>query len=120
MEGAKQAVDQIFDVIQYKRVHNLKGDLPAGYVNAGASTVSGVGKVTRNDLISAVSDKKAIAEVRALAEEVAAILAALESSSQADVVRLQIDRHGADLLKASNTLQTRLRKLGLEGPYYGD
>lgn len=33
--GAKQAVDQIFDAIVNKRVTNLKGDLPAGYVNAG-------------------------------------------------------------------------------------
>jgi lactate dehydrogenase-like 2-hydroxyacid dehydrogenase len=33
--GAKQAVDQIFDSILYKRVTNLKGDLPPGYVNAG-------------------------------------------------------------------------------------
>ena len=120
VEGAKQAVDQIFDVIQYKRVHNLKGDLPAGHVNAGPSTVSGVGKVTRNDLTAAVANKTAIAEVRGLAEEVAAILAALDSSSQADAVRLQIEAHGAALLKASNTLQTRLRALGLEGPYYGD
>jgi lactate dehydrogenase-like 2-hydroxyacid dehydrogenase len=33
--GAKQAVDQIFACILHKRVTNLKGDLPAGYVNAG-------------------------------------------------------------------------------------
>ena len=33
--GAKQAVDQIFDTILNKRITNLKGDLPAGYVNAG-------------------------------------------------------------------------------------
>ncbi len=33
--GAKQAVDQIFDCIMHKRVTNLKGDLPVGYVNAG-------------------------------------------------------------------------------------
>lgn len=33
--GAKQAVDQIFDCLLHKRVTNLKGDLPAGYVNAG-------------------------------------------------------------------------------------
>ena len=82
--------------------------------------MSGVGKVTRNDLTAAVANKTAIAEVRGLAEEVAAILAALDSSSQADAVRLQIEAHGAALLKASNTLQTRLRALGLEGPYYGD
>jgi lactate dehydrogenase-like 2-hydroxyacid dehydrogenase len=33
--GAKQAVDQIFDALLHKRVTNLKGDLPDGYVNAG-------------------------------------------------------------------------------------
>jgi lactate dehydrogenase-like 2-hydroxyacid dehydrogenase len=33
--GAKQAVDQIFECIQHKRVVNLKGDLPEGYVNSG-------------------------------------------------------------------------------------
>ena len=33
--GAKQAVDQIFDCILHKRVTNLIGDLPPGYVNAG-------------------------------------------------------------------------------------
>jgi lactate dehydrogenase-like 2-hydroxyacid dehydrogenase len=33
--GAKQAVDQIFECVLRKRVTNLKGDLPAGYVNAG-------------------------------------------------------------------------------------
>lgn len=35
VEGAKQAVDQIFAAIQFKRITNLKGDLPAGYSNAG-------------------------------------------------------------------------------------
>jgi lactate dehydrogenase-like 2-hydroxyacid dehydrogenase len=39
--GAKQAVDQIFDCILNHRVTNLKGDLPAGYVNAGAKNGSG-------------------------------------------------------------------------------
>jgi lactate dehydrogenase-like 2-hydroxyacid dehydrogenase len=33
--GAKQAVDQIFDVIVHKSVVNLKGDLPKGYTNGG-------------------------------------------------------------------------------------
>ncbi|MEO0329120.1 MAG: NAD(P)-dependent oxidoreductase, partial [Pseudomonadota bacterium] len=31
VEGAKQAVDQIMNCIQYKSVTNLKGDLPKGY-----------------------------------------------------------------------------------------
>jgi hypothetical protein len=58
--------------------------------------------------------------VRHLAEEVAAILGALSTTSQDDLRSLQIDRHGAALLKASNALQTKMRALGLEGPYYGD
>ncbi len=33
--GAKQAVDQIYDAILNRRVVNLKGDLPAGYINGG-------------------------------------------------------------------------------------
>ena len=33
--GAKQAVDQIIDCIVHKRVTNLVGELPSGYVNAG-------------------------------------------------------------------------------------
>ena len=34
--GAKQAVDQIFAAIQFKRVTNLKGDLPIEYSDAGS------------------------------------------------------------------------------------
>ena len=34
--GAKQAVDQIFEAILYKRVVNRKGDLPPGYTDGGA------------------------------------------------------------------------------------
>ena len=120
VEGAKQAVDQIFDVIQFKRVSNLKGDLPPDHVNAGPTTVSGVGRVTRNVLVAATADKTALAEVRGLAEEVAAILAALHSTTQPDLMSLQVDRHGPALLRAANALQTKLRALGLEGPYYGD
>ncbi len=120
VEGAKQAVEQIFDVIRHKRVSNLKGELPEGFVNAGPTTVSGVGRVTRNDLAAAVADNSAMAEVRGLAEEVSAILGALHSTSQPDLNSLQIDRHGAALLKAANLLGTKLRALGLEGPYYGE
>ena len=44
VEGAKQAVDQIFSAISVKKVINLKGDLPEGYTDEGATTVHGVGK----------------------------------------------------------------------------
>ena len=41
--GAIQAVDQIFASILLKQVTNLKGELPAGYIDCGAKTVFGLG-----------------------------------------------------------------------------
>jgi lactate dehydrogenase-like 2-hydroxyacid dehydrogenase/phosphoserine aminotransferase len=117
VEGAKQAVDQIIDCIRYKRVTNLKGDLPEGYSNAGAETRRGVGRVSSADINAALADTKAIEKARASAEEVAAILAAFATSSQQDVQVLQVKRHGASLVKAANTLASTLKSLGLEGPH---
>jgi lactate dehydrogenase-like 2-hydroxyacid dehydrogenase/phosphoserine aminotransferase len=117
VEGAKQAVDQILDAIRFKRVTNLKGDLPAGYTSAGAKTRPGVGRVSAADLNAAVVNKKALEMARASAEEVAAILAALDTTTQSDRQNLQIQHHGAKLVKAANTLASTLKSLGLEGPY---
>ena len=73
VQGAKQAVDQIFDAIQYRSVMNLKGDLPDGYADAGAKTVNGVGKATRNNLTAALADQASADQLRGLAEQMAAI-----------------------------------------------
>ncbi|RED52380.1 NAD(P)-dependent oxidoreductase [Aestuariispira insulae] len=118
VEGAKQAVDQIMDVIQYKSVTNLKGDLPEGYVNAGAKTVNGVGKVTTNGLASVAASGDA-AELRKLAEDMAALWGALASTSDADRRANLLNRYGADLIKASNKYASLMEELGLQGPYGG-
>lgn len=117
VEGAKQAVDQIIDCIRYKRVANLKGELPEGYSSVGAVTRRGVGRASSADLRAALIDSKAIEKARASAEDVTAILAALATTSQADQQNLQIKRHGASLVKAANALASTLKSLGLEGPY---
>jgi len=114
--GARQAVDQIFDCIQYKLVANLKGDLPAGYANAGPSTVPCVGKVTAKDIGRAAADSATAAAARAGAETMAAIWGAL-AVSDADRRDEQIARYGAELIKVFNSYATLMRKLGLEGPY---
>jgi hypothetical protein len=119
VEGAKQAVDQIFDLIQFKSVTNLKGDLPAGYVNAGARTVNGVGAVTRLDLARATDDAGSLAQARKTAEAMAAIWGALSSTTNPDRRSDLIARHGAALVKASNQHAVLLEKLGLQGPYAG-
>jgi lactate dehydrogenase-like 2-hydroxyacid dehydrogenase len=117
VEGAKQAVDQIFDCIQYKKVSNLKGELPEGYVNAGASTVPCVGKVTADDLSRAVSDDVSLVRVRESAEKMAAIWGALAATADPARRKELIERHGPDLVKCSNIYATLMMKLGLQGPF---
>ena len=117
VDGAKQAVDQVFDVIQFKRVANLKGDLPPGYTNTGPSTVPCVGKVTANDISRALCDAPSLAKLRDGAETMAAIWGAL-SATEDPVLRQQlIDRHAPRLVKTHNSYATLMRKLGLEGPF---
>ena len=116
VHGARQAVDQIFDAIQFKSVTNLKGELPEGYVNMGAATVPCVGKVSQGDLERAVHGDDAMS-LRAAAETMAAIWGALLSTTDPLLRRQLIDRHGPKLVMTSNAYGTLMRKLGLEGPY---
>jgi lactate dehydrogenase-like 2-hydroxyacid dehydrogenase/phosphoserine aminotransferase len=117
VDGAKQAVDQLIDAIRHRRVTNLKGDLPEGYVDAGACTVAGVGKATERDLKAAVADVGNLAEARKLAEELAAIWGSLSAVTGPHRRQELLSRYGADLVKASNRYTTLMAKLGLEGAY---
>ncbi|MBI2719835.1 MAG: phosphoglycerate dehydrogenase [Rhizobiales bacterium] len=116
VEGAKQAVDQIIAAIRCRRVTNLKGSLPAGYVDAGAATVPCVGKVTGETIARAVADQESLAKLRDAAETIAAIWGALASTTDPDRRKELIERHGAALIMNSNRYGTLMRKLGLEGP----
>ncbi|MBE7183256.1 MAG: phosphoglycerate dehydrogenase [Methylobacterium mesophilicum] len=115
--GARQAVDQMIDAIRHRRITNLKGDLPEGYVDAGASTVPGVGKATARDLGAAVRDSDALAEARRLAEDLAAIWGALSAVTAPERREELVARYGADLVKASNRYASLMVRLGLEGAY---
>ncbi|WP_350336143.1 NAD(P)-dependent oxidoreductase [Coralliovum pocilloporae] len=117
VEGAKQAIDQIFDVIQYKAVTNLKGDLPEGYTNSGATTVNGVGKVTPNALSSAAGSAGAAAQARESAEQMAAIWGAFASTTDADRRQELVNQYGAQLVYHSNRYASLMEELGLKGPY---
>ncbi len=119
VDGAKQAVDQIFDAIQYKRVTNLKGDLPEGYTSAGAKTVAGVGKVTRQRLASVADGPETSAELRRLAEETAVLWGAIDAIEEPARRAELVERYGADLIKASNRYAEMMSRLGLQGPYSG-
>ena len=119
VQGAKQAVDQIFDAIQFKSVTNLKGDLPPGYVNAGATTVNGVGKVTAKALKGAVADGETLGQIRELAAKISAIWGAIGAIEDGDRRQELIDRYSAELIQTSNRYAVLMDDLGLKGPYAG-
>ena len=117
VEGAKQAVDQIFSVIQFKAVINLKGDLPDGYTDGGAKTVSGVGKVTKQRLSESADDAQFLAKMRKTTEEITAIWGALDSTPNPERRSELIERYGSKLIMASNTYASLIDGEGLKGPY---
>jgi lactate dehydrogenase-like 2-hydroxyacid dehydrogenase len=119
VEGAKQAVDQIFDVIQYAVVTNLKGDLPAGYADAGSRTVNGIGTVNGGDLARAVGDAEALAQAREAVEALAAIWGALSATTDPARRAALIERYGSALVRHTNRYAALTDKLGLRGPYAG-
>jgi lactate dehydrogenase-like 2-hydroxyacid dehydrogenase/phosphoserine aminotransferase len=116
VEGAKQAVDQIFDCVLRKRLTNLKGTAPEGYSVAGARTVAGVGRVVADDV--ARIDNKAMNELRALSETMAGIWGAM-SATDADGRAELSKRHGKKLLLSANRYASLLKELGIEGPFEG-
>jgi lactate dehydrogenase-like 2-hydroxyacid dehydrogenase/phosphoserine aminotransferase len=117
VEGAKQAVNQIFECVLNKCIINGKGDVPAGYVAAGAATVPGVGRVTLAE-VTKVANSPDAAELRKLCEAMTAIWGSLETSSP-EARHLQTARHGQELLLSFNRYCSLMRKLGLEGPLEG-
>jgi lactate dehydrogenase-like 2-hydroxyacid dehydrogenase len=117
VEGAKQAVNQILDAIRFKSVMNLKGDLPAGYINAGAVTVNGVGKVNINTLTAAITDEALTANLRHFAEELAALWGAIDATKDTDRRAELLQRYGADLVQAGNRLASLSSANGLKGPF---
>jgi len=117
VDGAMQAVDQILDAIRYKSVMNLKGDLPPDYIDAGAVTVNGVGKVTANTLAAAVADDEVTAQMRHLSEALAAIWGALDATTDPARRAELLQRYSANLVRSGNTFASLSNANGLKGPY---
>ena len=114
--GAKQAVDQIFDVIRFKSVTNLKGDLPEGYVSAGSRTPAGIGRVTKQAVAEAGGKAELLNELRQTSEKVAAILGALSAVSDPDHRDRIVARYTGLLVESADRQRALLEQLGLYGP----
>lgn len=115
VEGAIQAVDQIYDAIFNRVVHNAKGPVPAGYEDGGLVSVLGVGVVTDRTLSLAFSNPDKSRSARVEAERLAALLGAIDAAVEPDHRRRLLDRHASDLVITANRIATMLRELGVEG-----
>ncbi|MBG6159197.1 lactate dehydrogenase-like 2-hydroxyacid dehydrogenase/phosphoserine aminotransferase [Labrenzia sp. EL_159] len=117
VEGARQAVDQILSAIRYRKVINVKGEVPDGYVGSGVQTVPGVGAVSAGNIARAAEDTEALSKLRETSETLSAIWGAIEATH--DPVRRTelIARHGKALTLAANVLQRECDTYGLFGRY---
>lgn len=114
--GARQAVDQIFDVIRFRSVTNLKGDLPEGYVSAGSRTPPGIGKVTKQAVAAAAGKADLIEELRQASEKLAAIVGALSAVTDAGHRARIVERYTGLLVESADRQRALLDRLGLYGP----
>ncbi|MBN9054895.1 MAG: phosphoglycerate dehydrogenase [Rhizobiales bacterium] len=114
--GARQAVDQIMDVIRIKSVTNLKGDLPEGYVSAGSRTPAGIGKVTKQVAATAAEKADLLDELRQASESLAAIVGALSAVSDPGHRERIVDRYTGLLAESADRQRALLDQLGLYGP----
>lgn len=116
VQGAKQAVDQIYDAIQHRRVTNLVGELPSTYSDAGALTVKGVGAVSSKDFAGLSAEE--LQEVRQLTEMLAAFWGAVEATKDVDRRNQLIADHASEATQSANAVLAFFASKGLQGPYY--
>ena len=113
--GACQAVDQIIDVIRYRRVVNLKGDLPDGYVDGGEKMPLGIGRVTTSTLTAAVADRRFI-ELHGLSREISDTLEAIVEAVDEGMTHQPANGDVVALTHLLLRQRLLLEALGLDGP----
>lgn len=113
--GACQAVDQIIDAIRYRRICNLKGDLPDGYVDAGARVPRGIGRVTTATLAAAASDPHFV-ELHDVSREITDTLEAIVEAVAEGTTHQPAKGDVAALAQLLLRQRRLLEGLGLDGP----
>jgi lactate dehydrogenase-like 2-hydroxyacid dehydrogenase len=112
--GAKQAVDQLFDVICRKSVTNAKGTIPPGYLSQGATTPPGIGPVTADHLLKlTASECSELADVCDRQSRLWQALADTPPTERGGIVAGQ----GEELVRLIDRFCLLAEKLNLRGPY---
>lgn len=112
--GARQAVDQLFDVICRKSVTNAKGTVPPGYVSLGATTPPGVGPVTADHLLKlTASNCSELADACDRQSRLWKALADTPPEQRGKIVAEQ----GEELVRLIDRFCLLAENLDLRGPY---
>ncbi|TRC79502.1 phosphoglycerate dehydrogenase [Mesorhizobium sp. WSM4307] len=112
--GAKQAVDQLFDLICRKSVTNAKGTVPPGYLSLGATTPPGIGPVTAHHFLKlTASDCSELADVCDRQSRLWKVLSDTPSVERDKIVAEQ----GEELVRLINRFCLLTESLNLRGPY---
>ncbi|AID28469.1 lactate dehydrogenase-like 2-hydroxyacid dehydrogenase [Mesorhizobium sp. USDA 4775] len=112
--GAKQAVDQLFDVICRKSVTNAKGTVPPGYLSLGATTPPGIGPVTADHFLKlTASDCSELADV---CDRQSRLWKALSDAPPTERGKM-VTEQGEELVRLIDRFCLLAEKLNLRGPY---
>ena len=114
--GARQAVDQIFDAIRFKAVRNLKGALPDGYVDLGASVPVGIGKSTPTSLGAYADGSGQLKALRQLSERIAAVIGGIDTTLDPERRAILVARYHKDFVLDLLNQRRLLDEAGLLAP----
>lgn len=115
--GAKQAVDQIFSALCFKRIINLVGELPKNYLRGAIQKPAGIGRVSVQNILALSQQQIKLTKLREVSEKIAAILGALESAKQNSRFAALSESHASDLMLQINKQKLLLEELGLCGAF---
>ncbi|AEH90347.1 NAD(P)-dependent oxidoreductase [Mesorhizobium opportunistum] len=112
--GAKQAVDQLFDIICRKSVTNAKGTVPSGYLSLGATKPPGIGPVTADHILKLTSSE--CSELADVCDRQSQLWKALSDAAAAERGGV-VAEQGKELVRLIDRFCLLAEKLNLRGPY---
>jgi len=117
VEGAIQAVDQLYAVIEQASVINLVGDLPDGYNQGGKKTATGVGKINDNNILDLARDPEQLEQLAMMSKEMHKFWTSLAAQSDEQQRQALIKGDAEQQMLNINRYLTQLETLGLRSPY---
>lgn len=117
--GAKQAVDQILEAIRFRRVGNLKGDLPDGYTAVPGRAIHGIGGVSAGALAGVAEDADVVKQLAYTTGRLHDFWTRLAAAADAEERQALCAAMGDGVMLDVNRQAALMGALGLHGPFTG-